>query len=233
MVVCIVLMALGAICLTLFLIEKIKGYSLKEALIKAFTSFLFIALAAYCNYKNGNHPFGVFVICALAFGMLGDIWLELKYVFKEQERMFTFAGFISFAIGHVLYIIGMMVTLYNQYPWYGFVIPIAFGLLCGGLILVMEKPLKMKYNEYKLICFIYGTFLFTTFGTSLFLSIYNGFQTPTAVMMFVGATLFAVSDLILCGTYFGEGKDKPFDLISNSVTYYMAQYIIAFSLFFL
>ena len=233
MVVCIVLMALGAICLTLFLIEKIKGYSLKEALIKAFASFLFIALAAYCNYKNGNHPFGVFVTCALALGMLGDIWLELKYVFKEQERMFTFAGFISFAIGHVLFIIGMMVTLYNQYPWYGFVIPIVFGLLCGGLILVMEKPLKMKYNEYKLICFIYGTFLFTTFGTSLFLSIYNGFQAPTAVMMFAGATLFAISDLILCGTYFGEGKDKPFDLISNSVTYYMAQYIIAFSLFFL
>ena len=30
-----------------------------------------------------------------------------------------------------------------------------------------------------------------------------------------------------------EGKDKPFDLISNSITYYVAQYLIAFSIFFL
>ena len=226
-------MALGATCLTLFLIEKIRVYSLKEALIKSFTSFLFIACAAYANYKNGNHPFGVFVICALALGMLGDVWLELKYVFRDHERMFTFAGFVSFAIGHILYITGMMTTLYSDYPWYGIVAPIAFGLLCGAAILVMEKPMKMKYCEYKLICFIYGTFLFATLGTTLFLTIYNGFQIVTLNMLFAGAVLFAVSDLILSGTYFGEGKERPFDLISNSVTYYMAQYIIAFSLFFL
>lgn len=226
-------MALGAVCLTLFLIEKIRGYSLKEALIKSFTSFLFIALAAYCNYKNGNKPFGVFVICALALGMLGDVWLELKYVFRDHERMFTFAGFISFAIGHVLYITGMMVTLYSEYPWFSIFAPIAFGLLCGVAILIMEKPMKMKYCEYKLICFIYGTFLFTTLGTTLFLSIYSGFQVAPFVMLFAGAVLFAISDLILSGTYFGEGKERPVDLITNSVTYYMAQYVIAFSLFFL
>ena len=52
-------------------------------------------------------------------------------------------------------------------------------------------------------------------------------------MLFVGGVLFAVSDLILCGTYLGKGKERPVDLISNAVTYYAAQYIIAFSLFFL
>ena len=53
------------------------------------------------------------------------------------------------------------------------------------------------------------------------------------VMLFVGGTLFAISDLILCGTYFGVGKERPVDLISNAVTYYAAQFIIAFSLFFI
>ena len=233
MAICIILLVFGALCLTLFLFEKIRGYSLREALIKSFTSFIFIALAAYSNYQNGNHPFGGFVICALALGMLGDIWLELKYVFKERDRMFTFSGFISFALGHVLYIVGMMTTLYDNYPWFAFAGPILFGLMCGAIVLVMERPLKMKYREYKLICFIYGSLLFTTLGTTLFLCIYNSFQVASLNMLFAGALLFAISDLILSGTYFGQGKERPVDLISNSVTYYMAQYIIAFSLFFL
>lgn len=233
MVISIILIVFGALCLTLFLLEKIRGYTVKEALIKSVTSFFFIALAAYSHYKNGGQPFGVYVIAALALGMLGDIWLEFKYVFKEQTRIFTYAGFISFALGHILYITGMIVCLYDKYPWYGFVAPIAFGLLCGGLILVMEKPLKMVYGEYKLICFIYGSLLFTTLGTSFYLTVSNGFAVPSFTMLFIGAVLFAVSDLILSGTYFGEGKERPFDIISNSVTYYAAQYIIAFSLFFL
>ena len=232
MVACIILLVFGAFCLALFLIEKLRGYSVKEALIKSFTSFLFIALAAYSNYKNGNHPFGVFVVAALAVGMLGDIWLEFKYVFKEQERLFTFAGFVSFAIGHIIYITGMMSCLYNKLTWYNILGPILFGLVWGAIILVMEKPLKMKYCEYKVICFIYGTLLFTTLGTTLYLA--TSIPGVTSLnMLLIGATLFAVSDLILSGTYFGQGKERPFDLITNSVTYYAAQYIIAFSLFFL
>ena len=127
----------------------------------------------------------------------------------------------------------MMTTLYDNYPWFAFAGPILFGLFCGAIVLVMERPLKMKYHEYKLICFIYGSLLFMTLGTTLFLCIYNSFQVVSFTMLFAGAILFAISDLILSGTYFGQGKERPIDLISNSVTYYMAQYIIAFSLFFL
>ena len=51
-------------------------------------------------------------------------------------------------------------------------------------------------------------------------------------MLIAGGVLFAVSDLILSGTYFGEGKERPFDIISNAITYYLAQYVIAFSIMF-
>ena len=104
MAVCIVLLVLGAISLTLFLIEKIRRYSLKETAIKGVTSLLFIALAIYCFIHNGFHPFGIFVLCGLTCGLIGDICLDLKYVYKEQSRAYTYAGFISFAIGHILYI---------------------------------------------------------------------------------------------------------------------------------
>ena len=233
MAICIILLVLGAICLTLFLIEKVRKYSIKATLIKATTSFFFIALAAYSFYTHSEEPFGVFVIVGLAMGLLGDIWLDFKYVFKEHERIFTYAGFICFAIGHIFYIGGIMTTLAYPMFWYSYLAPLIFGLLCGVMILVLEKPLKYQYGEYKAICFIYGTLLFTTLGTTLFLTTVHHFSVITYNMLFIGAVLFAVSDLILCGTYFGEGKERPFDIISNGITYYAAQYLIAFSLFFL
>ena len=233
MVVCIVLLVLGAICLTLFLAEKVRKYSIKATLIKATTSFFFIALAAYSFYIRSEEAFGVYIICGLAMGLLGDIWLDFKYVFKEHDRIFTYAGFICFAIGHVFYILGIAMTLAYPNLWYAYLAPIVFGLACGALVLLLEKPLKYKYGEFKTICFIYGTLLFTTLGTTLFLTIYHGFQVVTYNMLFAGAVLFAISDLILCGTYFGENRERPFDIISNGITYYAAQYLIAFSLFFL
>ena len=233
MAVCIVLLVLGAICLTLFLIEKVRKYSVKETLIKACTSFLFIALAAYSNYHNGGHPFGLFVICGLALGLMGDIWLDLKYVFPEQSRIFTYAGFISFAIGHIFYISGMMSCFDYNHQWYSFVGPILVGLIGGALVILLEKPLKMKYGEYKAICFIYGTILFTMTAMSLYLTSTQGFQKSAFNMLMAGGILFALSDLILSGTYFAENREKPIDIISNSVTYYAAQYLIAFSLFFI
>lgn len=233
MVVCIVLIVLGVICLTLFLIEKIRKYSVKATMIKATTSFLFIALAAYSFYKNGSPRFGVYVICALAMGMLGDIWLGLKYAVRNEEDTFTFAGFCCFGVGHILYITGMMTSLPYPTDWYAYLIPIALGLLSGGAVILLEKPLKCHYGKYKLISCVYGALLFTMMFTALYLAIATKFQEPAFIMLFVGGVLFAVSDLILCGTYFSEGKERPVDLISNAVTYYAAQYIIAFSLFFL
>ena len=237
MIYCIILLVLGAICLTLFLIEKIKAYSVKETLIKATTSFLFILLAAYSNFHNDlNNPFGMFIIGGLTLGLMGDIWLDFKYVFPEQNRIFTYAGFISFALGHVFYITGMLFFLRLADQWYAFVGPILLGLMSGGLILLMEKPLKMQYGEYKSICFIYGTLLFTTLFTALYLmvvSLVRGYQLTTLYMLFAGGALFAISDIILCGTYFAENRERPVDIISNAITYYAAQYLIAFSLFFM
>ena len=127
----------------------------------------------------------------------------------------------------------MMRHLAYPTDWYAYVIPLAFGLLCGVAVILLEKPLKYNYQEYKSIRFVYGVILFMMVATAGYLAISHGMQVASYNMLFIGGILFALSDLILCGTYFGEGKDKPFDLISNSITYYVAQYLIAFSIFFL
>ena len=62
--------------------------------------------------------------------------------------------------------------------------------------------------------------------------VYTQFSSVATMVLVGGGVLFAISDLILSGTYFGEGKERPVDIITNGVTYYLAQFAIAFSLFF-
>ena len=233
MLVPILLMSLGFIALCLFLFEKIRRYSAKEVIIKSIVSTLFIALAVYCDFKSEHHTFGTYVIVALVFGLLGDIWLDLKFAFPEQEKTFTYAGFFSFAIGHLLYIGGMFTCFHGEDWWWRFLIALGIGAFGALATLLMERPLRMHYGKYKWIVGLYSFILFSMVGSALMTTIAYGFQITPFNMIFAGGVLFAVSDLILSGTYFGIGKTRPVDLITNTVTYYAAQYLIAFSLIFI
>ena len=61
---------------------------------------------------------------------------------------------------------------------------------------------------------------------------YGWAKTPLN-LIFIGGVSFAISDLILSGTYFGEGKDRPIDLALNYITCYAAQFLIASALVFI
>ena len=232
---CIIFMSLGLIALVLFLLEKIRKYSVKETMIKCVTSMFFIATAAVGLYKSGLHKLPLFVILGLLCGLLGDIWLDLKYVYREHDKPYSYAGFIMFGIGHILYITGMFVEYYKggtENILY-IVIPILVGLAFAGLTIALEKPLKLKYGDMKVISMLYAITLFSMSASALSLCIMHQFSNTTLIMLFAGGVLFAISDLILSGTYFGVGKERPVDIITNAVTYYVAQYVIAFSLFFI
>lgn len=233
MLVPILLMVLGFLALCLFLFEKIRRYSAKEVIIKSIVSTLFIALAVYSDYRIEHHIFGTYVITALVFGLLGDIWLDLKFAFPEQEKTFTYAGFFAFAIGHILYISGMFVCFHGDGWWWNLLIALAFGLLGGLVVILLERPLKLTYGKYKWIVYLYSSILLMMLATTFLTSLTQLFQKAAFNMLFAGGILFVASDLILSNTYFGIGKTRPVDLITNAFTYYAAQYIIAFSLFFI
>ena len=233
MVIQIILMSLSAIALGLFLYEKCKGYSLKAVFIKACASMLFIALAAVNLFHTGYHIFPKFAIIALALGMLGDISLDLKYVYKEQDKPFTIAGFLVFGVGHILYITGMFLEFYHDASFLYILLPLIGGVLGGIITVLIEKPMKLQYKEFRWIVGAYATILFSMMFSTISLCILSGFQATSLILLMAGGILFALSDLILNMTYFGEGHEKPFDIISNTVTYYIAQNLIALSIYFL
>ena len=232
-VVPIIIICLGILMLFWFLFEKVKAYSLKEVFLKTGTSLLFIALAIYAMTQSGLTRFPYFAIAALICGMLGDIALDLKYVYKEKDFEYTLAGFIAFGVGHILYITGMFLEFYNGQSVLYIIIPLVFGLLMGPMTLLVGKLCRCEYGKIKPVAFIYAVLLFSMVATGFSLWVMSNFTNTGLLMMFVGGMLFAISDLILNLTYFSEGHEKPFDLISNAVTYYAAQYIIAFSILFL
>ena len=219
------LMILGMIVLAVYIPEKIRGYTVKAVLIKSVVSVLFIAVAVSAGSQT---VLAKLVIIGLVFGLLGDIWLDLKYVFPEHDELFTYAGFAVFGVGHILYVTGLLIH-YGT----GRFLTASFALaaLASALVAVLEKPMKLEYGKMKMIVVLYGLVLFSTvFVSGGLLLIHGG---TGLLLFFIGSVLFALSDLVLSGTYFGEGKERPVDIASNYILYYAGQFLIAFSLTFI
>ena len=185
----------GMIILVLYVREKIHGCTLKAVFLKTAVSVVFVSVAVTAGSSAAVAPF---IIMGLLFGLLGDIWLDLKYVFPSQDETFTYAGFLVFGIGHILYITGLLV----QYGVRTYIAAsFCFALVAAGLVVMaVSGALLLDHREPALCC------------------------------IFIGSVMFAISDLILSGTFFGEGKDRPIDIIGNYIFYYGGQFLIAYSL---
>ncbi len=242
MIFCGVLTGLAAVVLYFYLREKLRAYSVKAAILKSAVSLLFVATAVvgvWLGGETGECLMALLVLFGLVCGLTGDIWLDLKYVFPQEDARFTYAGFCAFGAGHICYITAMLHCYYHVVRY---VRPVSPGYVYGPLVLgtalgfgnlLLEKPMKLNYGRYKLICAAYGALLFSAVLLSGSLALCCGWQVTRLNLMFAGTVLFAASDLILSGTYFGEGKDRPVDIILNYLTYYPGQFLIAWSLLFL
>ena len=225
---------IGVILLVLFLIFRVKEKRVIAVILKGLTSLCFIATAivAWKTSKNPNTTFGIFVILAVVFGLLGDVFLDIKYITKDF--LFTVLGFIAFGIGHIFSIVGLFIHFYDyESSSLYLIIPLIFSVVATVVTLLMEKFTAIKYGKLKPFAVGYGLILFFVMSLYFSIAIQHNWQLMNINIMAIGLILFALSDLILNNTYFSTGCNTPLFVISNHVVYYIAQFAIAVSLFFL
>ena len=234
LIIAIVILALGALAVSFFIYKKIKNYNIGAVIIKIIASLGFVLLGVFSFYHTGRHILSIFLVTGSILGMLGDIFLGLKHVYKENSKLYVKAGFLSFALGHIFYVSGMFSEFFIPSSSFLYVLlPIVVAALLGTMMLVVEKPLKMHYGSMKIMICLYAFFLFCTPCSAFSLLVLNNFSITTLLMLAPAGFLFATSDFLLCNTYFADNRDTPAFNFINSVTYFLAQYTIAFSIFFL
>lgn len=221
--------AVGAAFLVAFLVKCKNERSVGGVFLKNAVSIFFILTAVFGLALNPDClEYGLFIVSGLVFGMLGDIYLDQKWVYPNDMKKYLYAGFISFGIGHLFYIPGMVRAAGLDFKL--LLIPLAAGAVVAVGNLLLEKPMKQNFGEYKVIVTIYGFILAFMAATAVVCAVVTG---KTAFILFAaGGVFFLISDLILSPMYFGEGKNTPVNFVLNHVTYYLGQYLIALSVFF-
>lgn len=214
----------------LFLVVRVRKAGIPGLIAKSIASFFFLATACAALAANvQQHFFGILIILGLLCGLLGDLWLDLKWIYPADNDTYLYAGFYSFLVGHLFYV----TAIFLHYEWSPVTLALSVGLALAGaaLSIALEKVMGLDYGKCRLTCLVYGFMLMLTTSSSIIAASATG-ETVWMVMS-AGSVLFLASDLVLSGTYFGTGKNTPALVVLNHALYYSAQYVIASSILFL
>ena len=224
------LLIVGILATAVFLVLRVKRGGIAALYAKAVASLCFIATAIAATNENRLFlDFGSFMTFGLVFGLLGDVWLDLKWIYLQDKDSYLYSGFIFFLLGHVCFVTAVFKV--GPYTPSSLIVAFAAALVIAFVAILMEKPLKMHYGKFKWIVFLYSFMLALTMTMAMTLAVITGFDKMWTVMS-VGGLLFLLSDLVLSGMYFGEGKNTSFNIVLNHTLYYAAKFIMAATILF-
>jgi uncharacterized membrane protein YhhN len=219
---------MGAIALTVFLIARDRNGSVQALLLKTLASFLFISVAFTSftvNPGQGVATFAMLIIMGLICGLIGDIVLDLKVMYRESTSLYQHGGMVAFLVGHLYYLAALII--YFGFDWMPVVIALVLAVIIG---LVSKFILKFNFAEHTVDTYAYSFFLSYMMTQACYAAITQGFTTCT-VLLAAGAILFLLSDLVLVMIYYDNKDSRPF-IAANYILYYAAQYTIALSILY-
>lgn len=211
----------------------------KSFATKTVCSLLFCLCGVFAAKHTGNNTlFADYMIWGLILGAIGDLLLH-----SLTKVIYPFVvGVIAFFAGHIFYIMAFQRAIYTTYPgsnffeWYEIVAVIVLELIIAVYVLV-RKTYKTKPHLVALAT-IYGAMLVTMLAKAARFAIgeiaygTNDHMVAICLTVLLGALLFFISDFILIFILKSDVPIKRAMRIVNIITYYIAQVLLAASIFF-
>lgn len=210
--------------MSIFIYYEHKENYVLAVVLKGLASLCFVLFGVRCSIQAINYDFVKMVKIGLLLGLIADVMLNLRFVFKAKGKIVFLVGILVFLAGHVMYLCALI-------PGYAYLLPtILLGAIASALIL---KWIFSKIEAEKAFK-IFGIFYIGVIVIMNAFAIRNCLINPCKanIIFLVGAISFLFSDIVLILNTFG--KKTSFKLrITNLSLYYIGQLLIAYSMLYM
>jgi len=217
----IVFSAIGLLCQGLCTLFEQKGIYNRSLPLKLFASTMFF-MVGFTGFLIGSFEvYNLFIVLGLLFGVIGDFFLSYSnQVNRNLKTKYYSVGIIAFLIGHLLYLVALLITTKN------ILISFVVGLVLSVLLIVfiLQKRKFDKFIKIFGIVYVYVLINMMTFSVFNFIGSYS----TKSLLFMIGGILFLVSDMVIIINTFGKKKNKLVSAI-NLYVYFIAQLLIAFT----
>lgn len=199
--------------------------------IKTISSVCFFLSGIFAIEYVGSSGIRLLVLSGLVFGLIGDIFLDLRLMYPEKHNEYLIVGTTSFSVGHLFYFIALCflnsTSLHSHLLW-NILISFAVGTIFTLGIGLFGKKLGLNFGNliYMVLIYSFALSFLTAFSISIAIFL------PILWIFAGGAILFLASDLVLSLQIFGNKTSKSLIWI-NHILYYLAQVLIAISILFI
>lgn len=221
-------LGIAVIMMVIYILVELTQKPLYALFIKALASLSFILLGVTrLLFVQSAYPELLgWVLLGLASGLIGDIVLALRPLRpQEEDKIIIVLGIISFALGHLFYLVGL--STIQPIAWISYVI----GVIAMVIVVIMSKIMKFEMGIARIPSYLYAFMIFLMIGQGI-IFMTSSPQEVSYLIFMIGAILFGISDLILAPIYYTPQTSKMM-VVMNLVTYYSAQILIALSLWFM
>ncbi|HQA07258.1 MAG TPA: lysoplasmalogenase [Syntrophomonadaceae bacterium] len=219
---CIIGIAIQA---AFILVENRKKY-VPAVILKGSAAMVFIIIGALSAQLTSNPNFAKLVVIGLILGGIGDVLLNLRFVFEKNGQKIFLLGVVSFLSGHIMYLAALILISNNL------LVSLICGVIAAALLL---RWIFSKIGEVQKVFKIFGYVYIGAIVLMTAAAIGNLVSNPGsmgALLFVMGAVLFTASDVIMIFNTFG-GTQKFSMRAANLSLYYLGQLLIAISLQFI
>jgi len=214
-----------AIQIAFILVENKKKY-VPAVILKGSAALVFIVIGILSMQLASNHSFARLVVIGLLLGGIGDVLLNLRFVFEKSGQKIFLMGIAAFLSGHIMYLAALILLSNNL------LVSLICGVVAAALLL---RWIFSKIGEVQKAFKIFGYVYIGAIVLMTAVAIGNLISNPgstSALLYVIGAVLFTASDVIMIFNTFGD--TQKFSMRSSNLSlYYLGQLLIAISLQFI